>query len=160
MKPKSVRASAICGFSYRVIATDLNQQATFFGGRAVELMDVIAGKIARKHKRGFWVTARIDHIDFLCPVYEDETILFFSSINRVWNTSCEIGVKILVQRPKTGILEHVASAYFTFVHLDGKSRPAQIPSVIPETPEEKRRFEEAQERRAKRLAERKKSPPL
>lgn len=128
-----------------------------FGGRLVALMDTVAAKVARRHRRGNWVTARIDHLEFLQPIYEDETLLFYSSINRVWNTSCEIGVKVVVRRDNKDIW--AVSGYFTFVALDTKGKPTPIPQIIPEGQEELRRFHEAEERRAKRLEERKKLLP-
>lgn len=116
-------------------------------------MDTMASKVVRKHYSARWVTARIDHIEFLQPIYEDEELLFFASLNRVWNTSCEIGVKVIVKRKGTDIW--TASGYFTFVALDSRGKPKPIPQVIPETEEELRRFQEADCRRSKRLAERK-----
>lgn len=158
MKPKPVSASALYGFAYPVTEKDLNPYGELSGGQAVVLIDDRAAKVVRTHRRGRWRTAAIDHIEFLRPVYEDEILLFFASINRVWNTSCEVGVKILAKNPKTGLEEHVVSAYCTFVALDKRGKPTPVAQVVPQTPEELRRFKEAELRRQQRLAKRKKSP--
>ena len=47
---------------------------------------------------------------------------------------------------------HVASAYFAFVAIGEDARPRRVPAVIPETEEDRRRYREAEIRRAHRLA--------
>ncbi|MEI6130306.1 MAG: acyl-CoA thioesterase, partial [Planctomycetota bacterium] len=52
----------------------------------------------------------------------------------------------------TGTRKPVASAYLTFVSLDPQARvPRAVPQVVPETVEEKRRFDAAKGRRDYRL---------
>src|SRR5437868_1606403 len=90
---------------------------------------------------------------FLQPAGEGDILLFSAAINRTWRTSMEVGVKVVAEHWETGEKRHVISAYFTFVALNQDKKPAQIPSIIPETSFEKRRFEEAEERRELRIQE-------
>jgi len=69
----------------------------------------------------------------------------------------EVGVRVLVEDLLNGVQQHTSSAYLTFVALDEQGKPSPIPPVIPETEEEKRRFDDAGERREYRLALRKRS---
>ncbi|MBI2626609.1 MAG: acyl-CoA thioesterase, partial [Candidatus Nealsonbacteria bacterium] len=78
-------------------------------------------------------------------------LIFKVSVNNAWNTSCEVGVKILVEDPQTQKRKHLSSAYLTFVALDENKKPALMPKIIPKTPREKRRFREAEKRRQIRL---------
>jgi acyl-CoA hydrolase len=80
-----------------------------------------------------------------------------SQVNRVFHTSMEVGVKVMVEDLMTGRKQHTCSAYLTFVALDARGKPAPITPVIPETEEEERRYREAEERREYRLALRKRS---
>jgi acyl-CoA hydrolase len=52
----------------------------------------------------------------------------------------------------TGEKLHTCSAYLTFVALDESRNATPVPPVIPETDVEKRRYQEAGERREYRLA--------
>jgi acyl-CoA hydrolase len=105
-----------------------------------------------RHARRPVVTASIDHMNFLVPVRIGQLIILRSSVNRVFRTSMEVGVSVLVEDLLTGVQQHTSSAYLTFVALDENGKPATIPPVIPETDEEKRRYEEAGGRREYRLA--------
>lgn len=153
---KSVRDSAI-EEHYEVFPNDLNPRKTMYGGRVMYLIDSIAGIVARKHSGKICVTASVDSIDFLSPVYEGEILLIKAAVNRVWETSCEVGVKVLVEDPATGKQRHVASAYLTFVSLDENLRPVSMSKISPQTKEEKRRYKEAGDRRRIRLERRNKS---
>jgi acyl-CoA hydrolase len=64
----------------------------------------------------------------------------------------EAGVKVWVENLQTGEERHTSSAYLTFVAVDKAGNRVVLPPIVPETDEEKRRFEQAAERRAYRLA--------
>ena len=97
------------------------------------------------------VTASVDNLTFLHPVRIGQLVILKSSVNRVFRTSMEVGVKVTVEDLKTGDVRHTSSAYLTFVALDDEGKPTPVPAVIPETADEKRRYEEAGERRRRRL---------
>ena len=102
---------------------------------------------AYRHARTHVVTASMDHIDFIAPVHVGDLLILKSSVNRAFNTSMEVGVKVWVENTIAGMHRHVASAYLTFVAVDSTERRRPVPPVIPETDEEKRRYEDAGRRR-------------
>ena len=75
-------------------------------------------------------------------------------MNRVFNSSLEVGVKVFAQNFKEAIVKHTNSAYLTFVSVDSQGRPVKAIEALPETNEEKRRFNEALIRRENRLKSR------
>ena len=107
-----------------------------------------------RHARHPVVTASLDSLHFLHPVHIGELIILRASVNRVFRTSMEVGVKVMTENLLTGEQLHTCSAYLTFVALDSARQPVGIAPVIPETEDERRRFEQAGERRAYRLATR------
>jgi acyl-CoA hydrolase len=95
----------------------------------------------------------MDHIDFIQPVHVGDLLILKSSVNRAFTTSLEVGVKVWVEHPQTGVFLHVASAYLVFVAIDEKSCRQMVPQLLPETPNEIRRFADAMRRREHREAE-------
>ncbi|HUD01154.1 MAG TPA: acyl-CoA thioesterase [Rhabdochlamydiaceae bacterium] len=150
-KSKSVAESAIHDQISVVFPNDLNAYGTLFGGRVLDLCDRVAGVVAKRHSGKVCVTLGIDSVRFLAPAKHGDILVFKASLNRVWKTSMEIGLKVFKEDFRTQERVHILSAYFTFVALDDKLRPVEVPAVIPETKEEKRRFKEAEERRLIRL---------
>lgn len=151
MKGKPVSASAIDRQVHEIFPNDLNDHKTAFGGRIMEITDRLAGVVAQLHSGKTCVTLGIDSVRFLAPALKGELLIFKAAVNRVWRTSVEIGVKVFAKNFKTKKERHVVSAYFTFVAVDRWHRPVKVPPVIPETPEEKRRYQDADERRQHRL---------
>jgi acyl-CoA hydrolase len=111
----------------------------------------VAAVVARRHAGRDCVTLGIDSVRFLAPARRGDLLVFQGAVNRVWRTSLEVGVKVWTEETFTRRRTHIVSAYFTFVAVDGNLQPVPIPPVIPNTDEEKRRYEEAEERRAARL---------
>jgi len=151
---RPVRFSAVDYYPYEIFPHDLNPSNTVFGGVVLRVADHIAGVVAQKHTRKVCVTLLVDSVRFLAPARQGETLNFKTAVNRVWNTSLEIGVKVIAENYQTDEVRHVLSAYFTFVAIDESGRPTAICPVIPETEEEKRRFNEAENRRQLRLQNR------
>lgn len=147
---KTVRES-ISEYAELAAPNDLNPQGTVFGGKVMHLVDLAAALAGRRHARRPVVTASVDSLSFLHPVHSGELMTLRSSVNRVFRTSMEIGVRVITENLSTGRCLHTCSAYLTFVALDEQGRPVEIPPVIPETEEEMRRFREAGERREYRL---------
>ncbi len=150
MEGRPVRASA-SEYSEIALPNDANPLGHLLGGRVMHLVDLAGAIAATRHARRPVVTASVDHMTFLHPVYIGQLVVLKSSVNRVFRTSMEVGVKVMVEDLTTGEVRHTSSAYLTFVALDEHGRPTPIPPVIPETEEEKRRFEEAGRRREYRL---------
>lgn len=151
MEEKTVASTSVENHTHKIFPNDLNTNGTAFGGLVMAILDRISLVVAERHSGRPCATVSVDALHFLQPAHMGEVLIFKASINRSWNASMEIGVKVLAEDFQTGERRHVVSAYFTFVALDKKNRPAKVPPVIAETPLQKRRFEEAQIRREQRL---------
>jgi len=125
-----------------------------FGGVVLSMMDTTAAVSAIRHARLACVTVSVDRVDFREPIYVGDLVIMKSSVNFVGRTSMEIGVRVETENLLTGIRRHTNSCYLTFVAIDRDGKPVPVPKLRPETSEEKRRFEAAKERRARRLQER------
>lgn len=149
---KKVASSAVENSPYKVFPNDLNSQGTIFGGLVMGMCDRIASVVAEVHSEKICVTASVDAMHFLAPAEKGEVLLVSASVNRTWRTSMEIGVRVVSENYQTGHKKHILSAYFTFVALDDHRQPTEVPSILPETPEQIRRFQEAEHRRQARKA--------
>jgi acyl-CoA hydrolase len=134
--------------------TDVNSAGFVHGGTVMKLCDEAAGLAAIKHSRCRVVTAGMDRMTFLEPVQIGELLTFKASVNAVWRTSMEVGVRVEAERPRTGELRHTSTAYLTMVALDDDGHPVEVAPLEPDTPDQERREREAQTRRRNRLAER------
>ncbi|MBL8229583.1 MAG: acyl-CoA thioesterase [Bryobacterales bacterium] len=128
-----------------------NPLGNLLGGRVMHLVDIAAALAAMRHSRLTVVTASVDYMTFLYPVHIGEQVILKASVNRVFHTSMEVGVKVLVENLLTGDVRHTSSAYLTFVAIDDANMRIPVPQVIPETPDEIRRWQKAEERRKYRL---------
>src|SRR6266852_5424115 len=136
-----------------VLPNDASPLNALLGGRLMHWIDMAAAMAAHRHSRQYVVTASIDHLDFLVPVRVGDIVILRSSVNRVYRTSMEVGVKVWVENYHTESNQHVSSAYLTFVAVDATGRRVTVAPVIPETDEEKRRYEDALRRRELRRSE-------
>ncbi|MBI5733117.1 acyl-CoA thioesterase [Candidatus Jorgensenbacteria bacterium] len=146
-----VSFSAVDNLPYMLMPGDLNSNNTVFGGRVMEIADRLAGTVAMRHSGKTCVTLLVDSMKFLAPARQGEVLVFKAAVNRTWNSSLEIGVKVYAEDLKENTRRHVVSAYFTFVALDDQCKPIHIRQVVAETAEEKRRYKEADVRRMRRL---------
>jgi len=137
------------------LPNDANGLNTLLGGKIMHLVDIAGAIAAARHSRCFCVTASFDEMDFLEPVYIGNLVVLRASVNRVFRTSMEVGVKVYAEDLRAAETRHVASAYLTFVAIDANRATIPMPPVIPETDEEARRYDEAGKRREFRLARRK-----
>jgi acyl-CoA hydrolase len=135
-----------------VLPQDANPLGAILGGRVMHLMDLAAAIAAHRHSNSYVVTASVDYVDFRNPIRVGELIVLKSSVNRVFHTSMEVGVKIFSEDILTGERKHTTSAYVTFVAIDENRQPHTVPPLILQTKEDRRRFREAGERRRARLA--------
>lgn len=153
-KAKPTSASAIEQNVYKVFPNDLNSEYTVFGGLVMGLCDRTALIVAERHSGMTSVTAAVDSLHFLAPARAGDTLIVKAAVNRTWRSSMEIGVHVAAEDSFSGDTRHVVSAYLTFVALDDDGKPATVPAVAPETEAEKRRYEQAEQRRNARLAAR------
>ncbi len=150
--PKYVRESSIVVVQ-QMVQQDANLAGNVHGGVIMKLIDNTAGIVALRHSCGITVTASLDRLDFHSPVYVGNLLRLIASINMVGRTSMEIGVRVEAEDPLTGEVRHTASAYLTFVALDGNGKPRPVPQLNFETEDEERRNKEAKLRRKLRLEE-------
>jgi len=136
-----------------VLPNDANPLNALLGGRLMHWIDLAGALAAHRHSRHYVLTASIDHLDFLFPVHVGDLVILRSSVNRVFRSSMEVGVKAFVENYIADSCHHVSSAYLTFVAVDKEGKRLPVPPVIPETDEEKRRYEDAGHRREIRRAE-------
>ncbi len=125
---------------------------TLFPGKLLMDIDEAGGILSMRYTRGFTMTACLDALDFHSPISIHEVVTFKSALNHVGTSSLEVGVKVLAEVPSTGEERHACTAYLTFVHLGPDLKPRPCPVFTPGTPGERRRWHEAEERRARRLA--------
>jgi acyl-CoA hydrolase len=147
---RPVRESAT-EYTEFVLPNDANHHGFLLGGKVMHLVDIAGAMAAMRHSRRPVVTASIDYMTFLHPVSIGQLVILRASVNRVFRTSMEVGVKVLMEDLATGAHKHTSSAYVTFVALDEAGKPTGAPPVVPETGDEKRRYEEAGLRRKHRL---------
>ena len=100
------------------------------------------------------MTAAVDRMTFLHPVFVGDLLTLHARVNAVWRTSMEVGVRVEAENPRTGDSRHTGTAYFTMVAMDEHGQPTTVPDVRVENEDQERRAREAQVRRANRLAER------
>jgi acyl-CoA hydrolase len=153
LTPKTVRESA-SEMIELVLPNDANPLGALLGGRLMHWIDLAGALAAHRHSRAYVVTASIDHLDFVTPVHVGDMVILQSSVNRAFHTSMEVGVRAIVENYISGTHRHVSSAYLTFVAVDKAGRHLAVPTLIPETEEERRRYEDAGRRRELRRSER------
>ncbi|HEY1263710.1 MAG TPA: acyl-CoA thioesterase [Terriglobales bacterium] len=137
-----------------VLPNDTNPLGALLGGRLMHWIDMAGAMAAHRHSRQYAVTASIDHLDFLVPVQVGDLVILRSSVNRAFHTSMEVGVKVWVESYIHDVSKHVSSAYLTFVAVDRDLNRVPVPAVIPETEEQRRRYDDAGRRREHRRLER------
>ena len=134
-----------------ILPNDTNNLNTVFGGKVMQYMDLCAAMSAYKFARTAVVTASVDRLDFLAPASVGDMLILKSSVNYTHNSSMEIGVRIDAENVKTGERRHTATAYLTFVSLDENGKPQSTSNIIPESEDEKRRYEEGKVRHVQRI---------
>ncbi|MFN7651308.1 MAG: acyl-CoA thioesterase [Acidobacteriota bacterium] len=148
-RPVSESASEMSEFA---LPNDANILGTLFGGKVMAMVDLAASLAAARHARCPVVTASVDQMTFLYPIHIGQLVTLKSSVNRVFRTSMEVGVKVFIEDLRTREIKHTSSAYLTFVAVAPDGGKVPVIPVIPQTEAEQRRFDEAGQRRAARLA--------
>lgn len=133
---------------------DANSAGFVHGGTVMRDCDEVAGIAAIRHCKQRVVTAGMDRMMFTSPVHVGELLRCSATVNAVWRTSMEVGVRVEAENAVTGEVRHTSTAYLTMVAVDEKGNPVEAPALVAETEDEKRRQREAETRRRNRLAER------
>jgi acyl-CoA hydrolase len=148
--PRLVSASRV-EMTEIVLPGDTNALHTIFGGKVMQWIDIAASVCAMRHSGGQVVTASIDGLQFLTPIHIGEVVTLRASVNYAGRTSMEIGVRVEAENMNTGEKRYTTKAYLTFVALDGKGKPRQVPLLELENEEDHRRHHDAELRRQSRL---------
>lgn len=138
-----------------VLPNDANTLGNILGGKVMHLIDIACAIAASRHCRRPVVTASIDYLDFKHPIKVGELIIIKAALNRAFHTSMEVGAKVWSENLLTGERRHTSSAYLTFVALGDDGKPVPVPEYVPETPDEIRRWKQAEIRRQHRLEQKK-----
>jgi len=128
---------------YLVMPQQANPQGTAFGGAIVGWIDMTAAMTAQRHCGREVVTAGIDSLVFRHPIRIGDHVMLRAAVNYVSRSSMEVGVQVIREDPYSGQQLLATTAHLTLVALDENKRPAPAPPLIPETPEERHRFESA-----------------
>jgi acyl-CoA hydrolase len=154
--PGKPTSAARITLSHIMSAHDTNLLGTVHGGVVMKLVDDAAGAVAGRHSEGPAVTGAMDEMAFLEPVRVGDLLKVKAQVNWTGKTSMEVGVRVVAERWNEAgrPAKQVASAYLVFVAVDAEGRPRPVPPVLPETDEDRRRWQEAQIRRTHRLARR------
>jgi len=150
-QPGKLVRESVSEYTEFALPTDANPLGNVLGGKVMHLVDLAGAMAALRHARCHVVTASIDYMTFLHPIRIGSLVILRSSVNRVFRSSMEVGVRVEVEDLRTGHRRHASSAYLTFVAIDEAGKPIPLARVIPETTEELRRYEQAEQRRLHRL---------
>ncbi|MFN3285420.1 MAG: acyl-CoA thioesterase [bacterium] len=123
-----------------------------FAGRLVMDLDEVASIVAMRYARGPVVTASVDALDFVSPIRVGQIVHYRAALNHVGSSSMEVGVRVLSEDPLSGEVRHTCSTFVTLVHTDLAGRPRPLPPYEPQTEAERRRWEQAEQRRQQRRA--------
>ena len=133
---------------------ETNPAGSIHGGHLVKHIDNAGGIAACRHAQAHVVTAFLDRMDFLTPIHPGELIVLKASVNAVGRTSIEVGVRVEVEDMTTGSIRHAATCYLTYVALDERRKPKDVPPLILESDIERERHSKALQRRQHRQGQR------
>lgn len=150
LTPKPPRLSHV-EMTEIVLPSHTNQLGNIFGGQLMAWIDIAGSIAAARHAKTVCVTASIDGLHFIEPVRLGQHVIIRASVNWTGRTSMEVGARLESEEPHTGKRSLVATAYMTFVAIDGTGKPQLVPPLLPETEDEVRRVHEAELRRKSRL---------
>ncbi|MBI1876512.1 MAG: acyl-CoA thioesterase [Acidobacteria bacterium] len=151
MKPPSESATEMVQV---VLPNDANPLGYILGGTVMHLIDIAGAIAAHRHTRSLLVTAAVDDLRFLHSIKVGDLIILKSRVTAAFNTSLEVEVEVFSEETLTGKRRMTSRAYLTFVAIDRDGGKVPVPGLLPETDDDRRRFAEAQARRAERLKRR------
>lgn len=127
-----------------------NFSGNVHGGTILKLLDQVAYACASRYAGHYVVTLSVDQVMFRQPIQVGELVTFLASVNHTGNSSMEVGIKVVAEDIRAKVVRHVNSCFFTMIAVDDEGRPTKVPALEPRTPDERRRFAEAEVRRAMR----------
>ena len=155
LAPKSPEESK-AEMTVRMFPSEANPAGNVFGGEILRHIDLIAGLVAQRHSRTNAVTASIDRVNFLRPVYVGNALILNARLTYVHRSSMEIEITVEAEDLMTGKRTLTNTAYVTSVALGSDGKTTEVPPLKLETEDDKRKFTEGEQRMLQRLKERKK----
>ena len=140
-----------------VLPNDSNPLGFILGGTVMHMIDITGAIACHRHTNTLALTASVDSLDFIHPIKVGDLIILKSRVTCVFKTSLEVEVDVFSEAIKTGERKLTSKAYLTFVSLDDNGKPAAVPPLLIETPEDEERCRDAQARRTDRLKRRSKN---
>jgi acyl-CoA hydrolase len=134
-----------------VLPNDTNTLNNLMGGRLLHWMDIVSAITAQKHSNRIVVTAAVDSVSFKASIRLGDVVTLQAKISRTFTTSMEVYIEVWAENIPKGDKFKCNDAYFTFVAVDGNGKPLPVPELVPETDEERKRYEGALRRRQLRL---------
>ena len=124
-----------------------NFSGNVHGGTILKLLDQVAYACASRYAGRYVVTLSVDQVMFRQPIHVGELVSFLAAVNYTGTSSMEIGVKVVAENIRNQVVRHANSCFFTMVAVNDKGKPTSVPPLVPETPDEHRRFAAAKLRR-------------
>lgn len=121
-----------------------------FGGHLLSMVDQAAAVAAIRHAGGPAVTASFDRVDFRERIKLGALVTCAATVDYVGNSSMDVSVEVYAENVATGERRHTHTARVVFVAIDDTGKPRRVPRLVPETPEERERYERARVARAER----------
>ncbi len=134
-----------------VLPNDTNTLGNLMGGRLLHWMDICAAIAAQKHCNQTVVTASVDSVSFKEAIHLGDVVTLNAHVSRSFKSSMEVFIEVFAQNIPRNETVRCNEAYYTFVALDSRNKPVAVPELIPETEQEKQRFDAALRRRQVRL---------
>lgn len=137
-----------------MLPSDANPKGNVFGGVILKHVDLIAGLVAKRHSgRANVVTASIDRMTFLKPVFIGNALILSARLNYVRRSSMEVEVNVESEDLDDNTVVHAGTAFVTMVALDKYGKPTDVSPLILENEDDKRRFHDGESRMFSRLKE-------
>ena len=113
------------------------------GGTILKLLDQVAYACASRYAGRYVVTLSVDQVMFRQPIHVGELVTFLACVNHTGTSSMEIGIKVVTEHIRNRVVRHANSCYFTMVAVGDDGKPTAVPPLVPSTPEEVRRHQQA-----------------
>ena len=134
-----------------MLPEDANPRGNVHGGTLMKLADTAGGVCATRHTRQRVVTVVMDSMTFEEPVYVGDLVVVQAKVTWTGHTSVETEISIEAENALTGERRHISRAYFVYVAIDENGRPTRVRPLEVTRPDQRRRWKEAEQRRARRL---------
>ena len=134
-----------------MLPEDANPRGNVHGGTLMKLADTAGGVCATRHSRQRVVTVVMDSMTFEEPVYVGNLVTVNARVTWTGRTSIETEVTIEAEDVLSGDVRHISRAFFVYVAIDNDGKPTRVRPLEVATPEERRKWQAAEERRARRI---------